>query len=392
MVSRFDVVIAGGSIAGLTFAAEAAKRGLSVLVAEEHGEIGEPEKCDGLVSLHGLKQYSHPPRPEVVQNEIVSGVIHSPLDKRLSIEAAALDVVVLDRSAYDNQVADEARANGAKIVTGARASGFLQVQDGVSVEVGRETVAARYFVDATGPSSSPRSGILPAAKYELEGDWVKDRVVEVFLDAKRFPGFFAWVIPFGRHLAKVGAAGFGISPFKTLDSFLADKPHTVLRKVSAPIYVGGPISRFVSGRKVLVGESAGQVKPTTAGGIMTSVAGAVMAAHWVSESLRLDDSDLLSNYQRDWEARFLQEMKTMLRLRGVFRKLSNPDLDALVATFATPKLIRRLSQADFDFHASALLGMLGIQGLLRIGGVMASSEVRSLLRESRRTPPAQQPI
>jgi flavin-dependent dehydrogenase len=117
-----------------------------------------------------------------------------------------------------------------------------------------------------------------------------------------------------------------------------------------------------------------------------------MAAHWVSESLRLDDSDLLSNYQRDWEARFLQEMKTMLRLRGVFRKLSNPDLDALVATFATPKLIRRLSQADFDFHASALLGMLGIQGLLRIGGVMASSEVRSLLRESRRTPPAQQPI
>jgi geranylgeranyl reductase family protein len=392
LVSRFDVVIAGGSIAGLTFAAEAAKRGLSVLVAEEHGEIGEPEKCDGLVSLHGLKQYNHPPRPEVVQNEIVSGVIHSPLDKRLSIEAAALDVVVLDRSAYDNQVADEARANGAKIVTGARASGFLQVQDGVSVEVGRETVAARYFVDATGPSSSPRSGILPAAKYELEGDWVKDRVVEVFLDAKRFPGFFAWVIPFGRHMAKVGAAGFGISPFKTLDSFLADKPHTVLRKVSAPIYVGGPISRFVSGRKVLVGESAGQVKPTTAGGIMTSVAGAVIAAHWVSESLRLDDSDLLSNYQRDWEARFLQEMKTMLRLRGVFRKLSNPDLDALVATVATPKLVRRLSQADFDFHASALLGVLGIQGLLRIGGVMASSEVRSLLRESRRTPPAQQPI
>ena len=45
-----------------------------------------------------------------------------------------------------------------------------------------------------------------------------------------------------------------------------------------------------------MGESAGQVKPTTAGGIMTSVAGAVMAAHWVSESLRLDDPDLLGNY------------------------------------------------------------------------------------------------
>jgi geranylgeranyl reductase family protein len=392
LASRFDVVVAGGSIAGLTFAAEAAKRGLSVLVAEEHGEIGEPEKCDGLVSLRGLKRYNHPPRPEVVQNQIASGVIHSPLGKYLTIDATALDVVVLDRSAYDKQVADEALANGAELVTGARASGFLQTQDEVSADVGRETVTARYFVDATGPSSSQRGGILPAAKYELEGDWVKERVVEVFLDAKRFPGFFAWVIPFGRRMAKVGAAGFGISPFKALDSFLADKPHRVLRKVSAPVYIGGPVPRFVNGRKILVGESAGQVKPTTAGGIMTSVAGAVMAAHWVSESLRLDDPDLLGNYQRDWEARFLREMKTMLRLRGVFRRLSNPDLDALVATIATPRLVRKLSQADFDFHASALLGVLGIQGLLRIGSVMASSEVRSLLSESRRTPPPQQPI
>ena len=392
MAPRFDAVVAGGSIAGLTFAAEAAKRGLSVLVAEEHDEIGEPEKCDGLVSLRGLKQYGHPPKPEVVQNEIASGVIHSPLGKHFAINVAALDVVVLDRSKYDKQIADEARANGAEIVTGARASGFLQTQDGVSVDVGSETVTARYYVDATGPSSSPRGGVLPAAKYELEGDWIKERMVEVFLDAKRFPGFFAWVIPFGRRIAKVGAAGSGLSPFKTLDSFLADKPHRVLRKVSAPVYIGGPAPQFVSGRKVLVGESAGQAKPTTAGGIMTSMAGAVMAAHWVSESLRQNDLDLLGNYQRDWEARFLREMKTMLRLRGVFRKLSNPDLDALVATVGAPKFVHRLSRTDFDFHASALLGVLGIQGLLRIARVVASSEVRSLLSESQGAPPAQQPI
>ncbi len=247
MASKFDVVVAVGSIAGLTFAAEAAKRGLSVLVSEEHEEIGEPEKCDGLVSLRGLKRYGHPPGPDVVQSEITTGVIHSPMGRYLAVNATALDVVVVDRSAYDKQAAGEARASGAEIVTGARASGFRQVQDGVSVEVGRETVAAKYFVDATGPAASPRGGILPAAKYELEGDWVRERVVEVFLDAKKFPGFFAWVIPFGRHLAKVGAAGLGISPFKALDSFLADKPHRIIRKVSAPIYIGGPARRFVFG-------------------------------------------------------------------------------------------------------------------------------------------------
>jgi flavin-dependent dehydrogenase len=267
-------------------------------------------------------------------------------------------------------------------VTGERASGFLEAQDGVSVDVGGETLTARYYIDATGPSSSLRDGILPAAKYELEGDWVRERAVEIFLDAKRFPGFFAWVIPVGQHVAKVGVAGFGISPFKALDSFLSDKPHRLLRKVSAPIYIGGPVLQFVSGRKVLVGESAGQVKPTTAGGIMTSVAGAVMAAHWVSESLRLDDPRLLSNYQRDWNARFLPEMKTMRRLRRVFERLSNPDLDALVATIANSRIALRLSKTDFDFHASALLRVLGIEDLLRIAGAVASAEVRSLLTQS----------
>lgn len=381
MVPDFDFVVGGGSIAGLAFAAEASKRGSSVLVLEEHGEIGEPEKCDGLVSLRGLRRYGYEPGPEVVQNEIASAVIHSPHDKHFAVNATALDVVVLDRSAYDKQVAREAETRGAIIRTGARVAGTIQNRQGVSVTVDDETIQSKYYIDATGPASSPKGGILPAAKYEVEGEWIKERVVEVFLDAGRYPGFFAWVIPFGRQKAKVGAAGFGVSPFRALDDFLADRPSRILRRISAPIYVGGPAAEFVRGRTIFVGESAGQVKPTTAGGIMTSIGGAAAAAHWASESLKRGDPALLRNYQRDWESHFIREMKSMLRLRGVFEKLSNSDLEALVQTLATPKLILKLSQTDFDFHASALLGALGIPGLLRIAKVVASAEVRSMLVE-----------
>ena len=379
MGSKCDVVVAGGSIAGLTFAAESAKRGLSVLVAEEHPEVGEPEKCDGLVSLRGLKRFGHPPRQDVIQNEISSGLIHSPSGKHFAVNTGGLEVVVVDRSAYDCQVADEARDQGAEIVCGARASDFLQTHEGVTVRVGSGTVTAKYYVDATGPSASPKSGILPAAKYEIEADWVRTHAVEVFLDSQRYPQFFAWVIPFGRHLAKVGAAGYGINPFRALDSFLSGKPSKVLRKISAPLYVGGSVPKFVIGRRVLVGESAGQVKPTTAGGIMTSMAGAVMAAHWVSEAVRTGDASQLQNYQQEWESRFLKETKAMLRLRSVFGKLTNRDIDSLVSMIATPRVITKLSQTDFDFHASALLGVLGLKGLLRVAGVVASSEIRSLL-------------
>jgi len=379
--SRFDVIVAGGSIAGLTFASEAAKRGVRVLVAEEHPEVGEPEKCDGLVSLRGLRRYGYAPSKEVIQNEIASAVVHSPSGRDLAVNATSLDVVVLDRSRYDRQVLEKAMGWGADVRLGVRAGEVRESESGVSAKVGAETVEGTYYIDATGPASSPRSGIIPAAKYEVEASWIRDRVVEVFLDAEHYPGFFAWVIPYGHGLAKVGAAGRGIDPFGALDSFLEGRPHKVLRKVAAPIYVGGPTQHFVKGRKVFVGESAGQVKATTAGGIMTSIAGAVIAARWVSDSIQLGDSSLVSNYQPDWDSRFLREMRSMIRLRGVFERLSNREVDGLLSVISTPKVVSKLSESDFDFHASALLGVIGIRGVLKLAKVVASAEARALLTE-----------
>ncbi len=381
LTQTYDILVAGGSIAGLTFANEAAHRGAKVLVAEEHPEIGEPEKCDGLVSLRGLRKYGYPPDQNVIQNKIDTAVVHAPSRLQFAVNASSLDVVVLDRSAFDKQVSSLAESNGAEVRVGARVGPSTPRNDGVATKVGDDTVHSKFLVDATGPSSSPRKGILPAAKYEVEAQWIRQPVVEVFMDAQKYPGFFAWVIPYGPHLAKVGAAGYGVNPFKALDAFLSDRPCTILRKVSAPIYVGGPSPRFVDGRRIFVGESAGQVKPTTAGGIMTSIAGAVIAAKWTCEAINKNDPALLSRYQLDWEAAFLKEMRSMLRLRGVLEKLSNADMEAMMKALASPKLVQGLSQTDFDFHATALLGALGISGLLRIARVVASAEVRSLLVE-----------
>ncbi|HXY56462.1 MAG TPA: NAD(P)/FAD-dependent oxidoreductase [Nitrososphaerales archaeon] len=377
----YDVIVAGGSIAGLAFASEAAKGGARVVVFEEHPEVGEPEKCDGLVSLRGLRKYGYLPRREAIQSEISSAVIHSPSGRRLELNAASLEVVVLDRSDYDKQVAETALANGAEIRTGVRVSGTSKKENGIEVRAGETTLHAGYFVDATGPSSSPRRGILPAAKYEVEGEWVREHTVEVFLDAAKYPGFFAWVIPFGDRVAKVGAAGLGTSPFRALDGFLSGRPVRILRRVSAPIYVGGPAASFVEGNTLLVGESAGQVKPTTAGGIMTSIGGAVIAARCVCACLGGGGRASLERYQGEWESSFLREIKSMLRLRRIFEKLSNEDLDRVIAALAAPKLARKLANSDFDFHASAVIGAVGIPGLLKVAKVVASAEARSLLAE-----------
>ncbi len=377
-LSRFDAIVVGGSVGGLSFAGEAAKRGLSVLVLEEHDEIGEPEKCDGLVSLRGLRRYGLAPSGGAIQSSVIEGVIHPPSGPECSVDARALEVVVIDRSRYDKQLAENASELGAIIKTGLRVQRAAEKGELVTVDAG-QTYESDYLIDATGPASAPAGGILPAAKYEVEADWVEEGRVEVFVDRARYPGFFAWTIPYGVRRAKVGAAGRGINPFKALDALLESRPHKVIRRVAAPIYVGGPAGRFVSGRKVWVGESAGQVKPTTAGGIATSIGGGVIAAKWVAESVHSHDPSRLEGYEREWRETFEKEMRAMMRLRGVFERLSNREVDLLISTLSSPKLLARLGKSDFDFHATAFLSALGVVGLFTLARLVASAEVRQLL-------------
>jgi len=60
---NYDVVIAGGSVAGLFCAREIARNGHSVLVLEEDHEIGTPEHCGGLVSMSSLEGITHAKKP-----------------------------------------------------------------------------------------------------------------------------------------------------------------------------------------------------------------------------------------------------------------------------------------------------------------------------------------
>jgi digeranylgeranylglycerophospholipid reductase len=375
---RYDVVVGGGSVAGLAFAAEACRRGLSVLVLEEDKEIGEPEKCDGLVSLEELRRYATPEK-SCIQSRVTKGVVYSPSGRKASLDASRLGVVVIDRSAFDKQLAGNAEAWGAEVRLGARVTGVEDRGDGVKVSAGQSVYLGSYYVDATGPTGVMkfrREGLVPTAKYEVEGDWFTDGVVEVYTDQEKYPGFFAWVIPRGQGIAKVGAAGFGINAAKALEAFLAERDSRIVSKVACTIYVGGPVEQFVSGRTVYVGESAGQVKPTTAGGIPSSVAGGVVAARWVSDAVKLNDPSLLSRYQPDWSNTYAKEYRLMLRLRHIYENLSNKDLDKLVATLERPKVAAKLASGSFDFHASAALSALGVKGVLQLAGVLVSSEAK----------------
>ena len=105
----YDVVIAGGSVAGLLCAREVAEKGFSVLVIEEDYEIGTPEHCGGLVSLSGLEELGIIPFRKTFDHMIESVKISSPNGKNFTIDSKKQKVIEISRRKIyelDKQILD----------------------------------------------------------------------------------------------------------------------------------------------------------------------------------------------------------------------------------------------------------------------------------------------
>lgn len=378
----YDVVIAGGSISGLLCAREIASAGHSVLVLEKDHEIGTPEHCGGLISMAALDGLGIVPRSRTLNHAIESAVVSSPSGKEFTIDAARQRVVGISRRELDKQAAGQAQRRGARILAGVpfrgTAPGAARTGDG--------DVRCRLVVDARGVTSAlarDRAGALQSAQYEVHADWIERGRVRVMFDNKKYPGFFAWVIPSSSGAGKVGAAGRGINPARALDSLLSSMGrHSVLRRIFAPVWVRGPAAGFVRDDMVTIGDAAGQAKPTTAGGIFSCGMGGIFAGRAISEFLRSGSRRDLLAYQREWDGKFRQEFDRQLAARGILERLENRTIDGLFDSI-TPEVTREISQnEDFDFHTGSIMRLLGVRGSIRAARAIIDGEVRRLGRRA----------
>jgi geranylgeranyl reductase family protein len=379
----FDVIVAGGSIAGLLAAREAARAGLSVAVLEEDSEIGTPEHCGGLVSMEGIKNLGI--IPGAVENAHIRHARILSKSSGFDLAAERQKVVVLDRRELDKQVALQAQRAGAEIRVKCSVRSFGRDAGG-TVKTSEGDLACKYFVDARGVASiinRNREGVLSSAQYEVYAPWIARDTIEVAFDSERFPGFFAWVIPSsaGGGQGKVGVAGRGINAAAALKSYMDSKGshYSVVRKVYAPIWVGGPIENFVSGRTVIVGDAAGQTKPTTAGGIYTCGMGGMLAGRAIAQVAESGEDRMLVQYQRGWESMFKAEFDKMLLARRLLERLDNKAIDDLFAAIPKDRLEDVSSSGDFDFHSAALSKMLGARGAAKMARALLGNEIRRLV-------------
>jgi digeranylgeranylglycerophospholipid reductase len=386
----YDVLIAGGSISGLLAAREIAAGGLSVLVLEDDPEIGTPEHCGGLVSVAGIRNLGAVPDAHTVENNKISRAKITSPTRCFEISAEKQKVIVLDRRAFDKQIAFQAQKNGAEIRVKCSMRSFAKDSLEYVVKTSEGSISCTYFVDARGVSSiihRNREGVLQSAQYEIYAPWIERDTIEVAFDSQRYPGFFAWIIPTGHGTGKVGVAGRRINAANALQSYIDSKgKYSVVRKIYASIWVNGPLENFVYDRVMVVGDAAGQSKPTTAGGIYSCGMGGVLAGRAVVEEAAAGSKSgmplLLTQYEKNWSSMFKSEFDKMLLARRFMERLDNKAIDDLVAAIS-PKTVEEASvYGDFDFHTSALAKMLASKAAARMAKALLNNEMRRFLESS----------
>lgn len=375
----YDVVVAGGSVAGLLCAREISALGHKVLVIEEDYEIGTPEHCGGLVSVSAMDDLGIIPMRATLDNKVRSARLVSPSGKEITLDARPQQVIVLDRREFDKQVAHQAAASGAEV----RVRTQLREITGDGVRTNEGTISCKIVVDARGVSSlvnRDRTGILPSAQYEVYADWVDKERVEVYLDQEKYPGFFAWVIPTRHDEAKVGVAGRGINAASVLEGFLASKGmHSTIRKIFAPIWIKGPIKEFAAKNVVTVGDAAGQAKPTTAGGIYSSGMGGILGGRAIARYLESGRQEDLARYQQEWNGKFGKEFSQMLLARSLLERLDNRTIEDLFGSI-TPQVLDEVSRdGSFDFHTTSVAKILGVKGSVKAIQAILGNELRRFL-------------
>src|SRR5471032_2027866 len=146
----YDALIVGGGPAGLFTAFRLAEAGFSVVVCEEHDEIGTPVHCTGVLSASAFDEFDLP--RNTILNPLTTVRFVSPAGLQVRYSPPTLQAVVIDRAAFDRGLAAKATAAGAEIRLNARVTSLEVTATGVRAAVHGSELSARLVVLAGGAS------------------------------------------------------------------------------------------------------------------------------------------------------------------------------------------------------------------------------------------------
>jgi geranylgeranyl reductase family protein len=382
MTLGHDAIVVGAGPAGLMAARELAARGHDVLVLEEHLEVGQPVHCTGVIGLEAFDELDLPRQTICAISR--SACFRAASGRSVVVETDRIRAAVVERSAFDARLAQQAVHAGAAIRTGARVAALDVQSRGVRVTTAAgDTVTGRALVLACGATYGfnrqlqlgvPRAFVQSA---QIDTPFPEAEHVEVHLGRDLAPRGFAWIVPFARGAAPYARIGLMCETKASVRFRGFAEGLRRERGIDAPDWPAprlkilplGPVGRTYAPRLLAVGDAAGLVKPTTGGGIYYGLLSGRIAADVLDHALRTDrlTAEALRPYESAWRARLGPEIRAGLAFRTLASRLNDRAIDAIVELARVDGIVPLLKQtANFNWHRDTALALLRHPSFRRI--------------------------
>jgi digeranylgeranylglycerophospholipid reductase len=332
-------------------------------------------QCTGIIGVECFERFQLSTCSVI--REANSAKFFSPSGKIIRLQSERPQAYIVNRSAFDRQLADAAAAQGAKYFTSCKATSITIMADRVrtSTDTG-ETFEGRTAVIASGFYSKLAqqlgmekfSDFITGSQAEInikDGSTLEE--IEIYLDQDLAPGFFAWLVPTSQQRALVGLFSRK-TPRKHLQRFiktLYDQGR--IASSEATIMHGGiplkPLGKTYCKRVILAGDAAGQVKPTTGGGVYYGMICAQLAVDTLKQAFEKNDFSerSMSGYQKAWQKEIGRELRNGYIARRIYEKSSNHLIDNLFDLSLKKglhEIINESTDISFDWHSKAFFEII----------------------------------
>lgn len=367
-----DLVIVGSGPAGLKLSHELISRGFDasdLLLVDMKKRIGRPVHCTGFISNNTLREFEVRPSRDIVLNRIKGFIAHFPDGRSIEVSLPHHIAVIVDREKLEVRLAERLSERGVNIAVNARIRRVVPLGHAYDLVVDgggkHRRIRSRRVVLATGVSDSLAAELgfsrlgerLPAIQYEMEGvEYADESLVEIFLGSRYSEGLFAWIAPLGGGLARVGTATLTY-PREKLRYLVEKDPlcsysfkgSKIIRSYGGTVITCGPKSGLSRDGVALIGDVAGQTKPTTGGGLACISTASGMLARAIMHGR-------LETYQREWWAKMGREIRVQRAARLFLNSLNDKELSKLGLMLEELDLNHLLSdRGDMDYQSPVLV-------------------------------------
>ena len=378
-MDEYQVLIVGAGPVGSRIATELALRDISVLLVEEHSEIGRPFQCAGLVNPSSMDRVG---LTESILQNIDGAKIHSPSGIMVQVGTeGTVRTHVVCRKRFDQGVTRQAQEAGAHLWLLCHPTEVETNDEGHTVSLMRENevvqVKCKLLIGADGAHSWVRrkykmgkpTEMMVGFQSEVVGYESEDNWLQMYSGDDIAAGLFAWVIPSGLGTHRIGVWAKpgdlnGRSVEELYDTLLQ---HPLWRERFANCkeiarYCGpipcGVIRNPCKDRVLLIGDAAGMAKPTTGGGIGPGFKQVDLIIEKLTKAI---NDDKLSNKSLNSICKSYKDLKKDQAKARALRDLlvtlpSDEELDSHFEMFCREDVLELINSKG-DIEHPVLLGM-----------------------------------